>query len=220
MGLLSNLFKWGKVQEKKMSNALENGNEVDFAGQDLEQMEKDYRVVLENMGKIKARKLSLERDVREKKEEITDRMEKAEALLNGGNEELAKKHCEIVEDLETEVGALEGALKQQNDLYVLQEKNKNELKSAVDQAKRDIKIMKTMSDVAKSNESISVVDTSNSTSALSAFQDRKKKMQEKLDVSKAMLEEKHENNSLEAETQKALGKSKGSDLFNKLKNKI
>lgn len=221
MGLLGNLLKWGKVKEKEAADALEKGNEVAFAEQDLGNMEKEFKKVAENLGKIKARKLGLDRDIKEKDEEIKTRTSDAQALLDAGKEELASKHCAIVEDLQIEVATLKNAVKQTKELLTVQEKNKDQLKDAIDQARRDIKMMKTMSDVVKSNESLSVVDVGGTTSALSSFQARKKKMQERLDISKIATEEKFSSTttSLDDETAKALGKTKGSSLLEQLKNK-
>lgn len=180
-------------------------------------MQKDYQVTIGNVGKVKARVLALDRDIKTEEEEVKQRTADAETLLGQGKEALATRICAKIEAKQQEVDTFKGARKQQKDMLTGLEKTRDQIKDAVDEATNQLKMMKTMQDVTKANESLATVSVSGSKSALASFQERKNKLQARMDESRLINEQ--QTDSLEDEIDQALDRSKGSDLLAKLKAK-
>lgn len=216
MKLFKSLVSWGKAKDTELANKLEEKHEVEFAQQDLEAMERDLAAAIKALGDIKARLMGMERDIKEKETEITDRTDKARQLKAKEMTDLALKQCAIIEDVTATVEVLRNSYTDLKAHYEAQLENKNKLQSSVEEARRSIKLMKTMRDVAQSNESLTTIKVGGASSALEKFQARKKRLQERLDSSKAILDEQSSGDRLDEETEKALGNQKGSSLFDSL----
>jgi len=216
MKLFKSLVAWGKAKDTELANKLEEKHEVEFAEQDLENMEKDLSAAIKALGDIKARLMGMERDIKEKETEIADRTEKARQLKAKDMMDLAMKQCAIIEDVTATVEVLRNSYTDLKAHYETQLENKNKLQSSVEEGRRSIKLMKTMRDVAQSNESLTTIKVGGASSALEKFQARKKRLQERLDSSKAILDEQSTGDRLDEETEKALGNQKGSSLFDSL----
>ena len=216
--LFKSLFGLAKAKQSEAAEAIEDKNRVSFAKQDIEEVEKKLRESRVAVGNIKGRVMGLEREVKEKKDEAADRETKAKALKEAGKTDLAKQQwnirCELIDEVET----LKISLSQLKKTYEQQKVNVGELEGNLNAMKRSLQRMKTMDEVKKSNEAISAVDTSGSTSALEKFREREKKMQQELNTSTALMEEgKDATMSLDKATEKALtGGVKDSDGFDAL----
>jgi len=210
-----------KAKDHEAAEAIEDANIVSFAMSDLEEMRSELQKCVKNLGQIKGVILTYKDEITDLKKEMKDRTAKAEALLGAGNEDLATKQCAVVETMQSEVEAKSQALKMQEDLYVKQETNKNTLQDQIQAAESEVRLMKTMDDVTKSNESLSAVNLAGAQSASERFKDKRKKMQQKMNTSTALAEEasKTGEGALDNATEAALGSSKGSDLLAKLKAK-
>lgn len=221
MALFKALGGWLKAKDREAAEAIENQNLTEFAKNDLEAMQGELRKVTQNLGSIKGRTKTMEDEIKEKKTEIKDRTAKAEQLIAADKEELAAKQCAIIETMQAEVEALTDALKQQQQLYNTQVTNRDKLRESIQACESELRLMKTQEEVTKSNEALATVNVDGAQSAVSKFQERRKKMQERLNTSQALAEEQQasSNDSLDAETAAALGQSKGSALLEKLKAK-
>lgn len=217
MGLFKTLINLGKAKSDEAAEKIENDNAVAFAKQDLTAMEEDLRKARLGLGTVKAKVMGLERDIKQKNDEIATRTATVKELKAAEKVELAKKNWSIVSGLKDEVSLLETSLAQFQTNFEQQQKNVAQLEANYGEAKRSLQMMKTMDEVKKSNESLSTVDTSGSASAVARFQDRKKKMQEELDKSQAILEASADGSTdIDAETAAALGKVDRQDEFDNL----
>ena len=217
MGLFKTLIKFGKAKSDDAAEKIESENAVSFAKQDIAAMEEDLRKARLGLGTVKAKVMGLERDIKQKNDEITARTATVKELKAADKVELAKKNWSIVSGLKDEVSLLETSLTQFQANFEQQQKNVAQLEANYGEAKRSLQMMKTMDEVKKSNESLSTVDTTGSASAVARFQDRKKKMQEELDKSQAILEASADGSKdLDAETAAALGKVDRQDEFDNL----
>jgi len=220
MGLLKTLFNYGKVKSNEAAEKIENSdsNRIGFAKQDLADMETQLREARAGLGRIKAKLMGFEREIKEKNSEIETRTATVKQLKEANKIALAKKNWEVVVGLKDEVEVLEASRKQFQANYDQQKANVYKLESNLSEAKRSLKMMQTMNDVKKSNEALTTIDTSGSESCLSRFEARKKKMQEDLDASIAMLEEQSAGSTddLDVQSAKALGTVKGQDEFDAL----
>ena len=97
------------------------------------------------------------------------------------------------------------------------EESKSALESNIQQCKNDLEIMKTQKEVTDANKTLVNVDTGKSGSAVERFKERRRKLDEQLRVSAAMVEQVKPSESLAAQADKALGKTPGSALLEKLK---
>ena len=78
--------------------------------------------------------------------------------------------------------------------------------------------MKTQKEVTDANKSLVHISADSSGSAVEKFKSRRKKLQEDLRISSAMVEETQDHaTSLQEKADKLLGTDKGSVLFEKLK---
>jgi len=218
MGLFKTLINLTKVKSAEAAEKIEDTNRVGFAKQDLSDMETQLRESRAGLGRVKAKLMGFERDIKEKNGEIENRTSTVKQLKTAGKIDLAKRNWEIVVDLKDEVGILEASKKQFQGNYDQQKANVEKLEKNLSEAKRSLKMMQTMQDVKNSNEALTSVDTSGSESALSRFERRQKKMQEELDTSTAILEEQNTGSSddLDAQSAKALGTVKGQSEFDLL----
>jgi len=218
MGLFKTLIGLGKVKSAEAAEKIEDTNRVGFAKQDLAGMETQLREARAGLGRVKAKLMGFERDIKEKSTEIETRTATVKQLKEANKVTLAKKNWEIVVGLKDEVEVLSASQKQFQGNYTQQKANVEKLESNLSEAKRSLKMMQTMQDVKNSNEALTTVDTSGSESCLSKFEERKKKMQEELDTSTAMLEEQNAGSAedLDAQSAKALGTVKGQDEFDAL----
>lgn len=221
MGLFKSLLGLAKAKSDEAAQKIEDENATAFAKQDLEKMKEDRSKVIANLGQIKGRLMSLKDDIKEKEKEIKDRTAKATQLLEAGKEDLAQSQCARVEGIQDEVNMLKDSLKTQEQLCSEQERNLSDLTATIQDCENQMRTIKTMEDVRKSNDSLAAVDIHGSMSAAAKFQERRKRMKEKLNASRATAEAQRMGTSseLDERTNEALGNSKGSALLEKLKAK-
>jgi phage shock protein A len=107
---------------------------------------------------------------------------------------------------------------QQEKLLAQQEETKDTLESHMQECKNELEIMKTQQDVTNGNQTLVHVNAGSSGSAVEKFKERRRKLDEKLAFSSAMVEQSQDHaTSLAEKADKVLGTSKGSTLFDKMK---
>ncbi len=219
MKVLQSVMRWFKAKDAKMAEAIEKENEVAFAEQDLDGMRKDFTQVSNNVGEVKASIAGLKRDLLEKKRQTENLESDARALLDKNKESLAVQLCAQIETLEQESQVYESSIAQQENMLKTLEKKRNELKAAVGQAESSLRMMQTMDSVTRASEKISSVRVGNTTSALSRFKNREKRLQSRLDKATAMNEMSVEDSGggLKNEVDEALGRGQGSSVLARLK---
>jgi phage shock protein A len=219
MALLKTLGGWFRAKDRVASEKIEDSNIVEFAKNDLEDMEKDYTAVEENIGHIKARISQLNGEIKDINDQISVNTNKATQLVAKKTPEadsLAQQICGAIEALEKKLEINKQALAQQEGLLTQQEEVKNTLEEHMQECKNELEIMKTQKDVTEGNQTL--VDVNAHGSSVERFKERRKKLEEKLAFSSAMVKQTQEHSvSLAEKADKVLGTSKGSALFEKLK---
>lgn len=223
MALLKTVGGWFRAKDRQASEKIEQTNIVEFAKNDLEDMEKDLRSVHENIGHVKARIAQVNMDIKDIEEQISNNTSKAELLLAKGTpdaESLAQQMCSAVESLDQKLAMNKQALAQQEKLLVQQKATEASLEQHIQECKNELDLMKTQKEVTEANKTLVHVSADSSGSAVEKFKERRKKLQEDLNYSTAMVEETQEHaTSLEDKADRLLGTNKGSALFEKLKAK-
>jgi len=225
MGLFGKLITLGRVKADEAAEKIEDANQVGFSKQALKEMHQQLNDARQNVGKMKAQKMSIERMLKEQQQELSDNTDKAKQLAAkaeaDGSENLkalalkvAGKCLEIKEQIsetQKQINMVVSNLQQQ-------ETNVSKLNSAVQTAERDIQSMKAMEQVAKSTESLLDISTSGAENALSKFKSGKEKMQRRLDEKQAVLTSQTAGDSMDAEVNAALGNSGDAAAADFLKN--
>lgn len=221
MKVLQSIVRWFKAKDAAAAEAIECEHEVAFAKQDLENMQRDLAQVTNSVGEIKATLAGLKRELLAKERTIANLEEDAKALLDRGKEKLAMKLCADIETVEAEVEVFRNSIQQQENMLQTLGAKRRQLQDAVYQAESSLRMMETMDSVARASEKISTVRVGDSSSALSRFQNRQKRLQQRLDKAKAINELKDEDRgqSLKNEVDSALGRSKGSKVLARLQQK-
>jgi len=219
--LVKNIGRSADAKADAAADEIDKKNSVEFGKQEVNQMKEDLGKANENIGSIKGEILILKEKVKENKSRIKKHEEDAIELDAAGNEALALKHCEQVEMLQSQLEPLQITLKQQEDLLVQQQQNKEGLKKAVQEAESDLMVMKSMRDVTNANAKLSTINTGSSQNALGKFKERKEAMKKDMLKSQAIKEESNADSggSLEAETNAALGTGGASSTLAKLRAK-
>ena len=215
---LKGLFR---VTDRKAAESLENTDPVEFAKNDMEDMNADLLTVQQNLGHIKARMGQLTDDMKEIQDQIDNDTQKAQALIDKktpATDDLAQKLCKEIEGLEQKLAINKQAMEQQEALLKQFEDSKATLEDHIQQCQSDLEIMKTQKEVTDANSTLVTVDTGKSGSAVERFKERRRRLDEKLRVSTAMVEQAKPSESLAAQADKALGTTPGSALFAKLKS--
>lgn len=222
MGLLGRMFNIGKAKVEGAVEAAEDKNAVALAKQDVEEMKKLLNEATVNVGKIKGRIMGYERDLKAKKSEKKDLEEKAVQLLEAGAEEVASEVAIQIEAVEAEVSTLTAALAQQKNLEKQHSDTQNTLRQKINQAESQMRQLQTMNEVEKANAALTEVNQDGANSALSRFENRLKKQQERLDASTATIQAQKDASpeALDDKINAALGKSAGSDTLARLKAKM
>ncbi len=222
MKLIKSIKRWIIAKDMEASEEIERGHEIQFAKQDLDAIKKDMASVTSNVGTIKSNILKLKREKTEM-EAAKDQHEKdAIALIKLGKEGLAERHAGKIEGLEKRIALLEDSIKQQDNLLKIQQRQREKLSTALNEAESSMKMMESMNAVAKSTEKVSQVKLNDTSSALSRFKDRQSRIQERLDRAQSIEEtiEESSGTALDRETEEALGRAGGSDVLARLKAKI
>jgi len=221
LGIFKIFSNTARVIDAKASERAEkiaSDNAVSFGKQDVEKMNIELGKVNENIGNIKGEIALSEDRIKGIKAEIKKHDRDATELAEV-NEDLAMKHCEASERLESQLEPFEIALQTQKEALEEQISAKDELKNAVMQAESDLVTMKAYEDAAKANENLISINTGSGTNAVADFAKRKEEMKKRLIKSRAMKEASGGGDDLAAETKKALGTSGGMSRLEKLKAK-
>lgn len=220
MKILQTIVRWFKAKDAEMAEKIESEHEVAFAKQDLESMQRDLAKVTNSVGEVKATIAGLKRDLAEKQRMIANLEDDARALLARGKEKLAAKLCADIETLELEAEVFAQSIEQQENMLTTLEKKRRQLQEAVHQAESSLRMMETMDAVARASDKISSVKVGDTASALTRFQNRRQRLQKRLDKAKALAEIQAEERgeSLKAEVDAALGRHKGARVLERLKN--
>lgn len=218
MGILTGLKKLFVAKSNEAEQAIEDKNIISFSEQDLRVMNEELNKAKGNYGSMKATLLQIERDKASKEAELATRISQAKALnADPTKGELAVKVAGQCLSIKEEIAALT----QQQTMFTgkveQQRKNVETITESISQAKRDLQFMKAQDQVTKSTESLSSVNTDGVQSTLSKFNERKQKMQHKMDKADAMLEAETSNN-LDSQIESALGgkKAQAQDFLNSL----
>jgi len=221
MGLVKTLGGWFHAKDRQTAEKIEDSDPVEFAKNDLEEMNKDLTTVHENIGHVKARIATINDDIKEINDQIANNTTKAKLLIDKGTpdaEALAKQMCSAVSALNAKLDINKDALAQQEKLLVQQQETEATLEGHIQECTNELSIMKTQKEVTDGNNTLVHVDAGASGSAVEKFHDRRKKLQEQLAMSTAMVEETQKHSeSLDAKADKLLGVDKGSSLFDSLK---
>ena len=219
LGRIKNVFV---AKSNKVVSDIEDRNAVELGKLDIQNIQKDLNTVVENLGAIKGRIKTLERDTATHKQEVSDLETKAQQLLEAKNEELAGQVCAKIDLIEKEIEANEALLKQQRELLTKHDKNRDTLQQRLEQAKASQNILATMDEVQKSNEALISINPNSAESAVQKFENRLEKKRAELDKSEATLEVQEESSpdSLDKKVDEALGKTPGGDTLARLKAKM
>jgi len=222
MGLLKRIGNIFVAKSNAAVEKAEDANAVELGKLDIQKMEQDVNSVITNLGAIKGRIKTLEREIAEHKDEVKDLEEKAEALLNAKNEDLAGQVCAKIHLLNKEIENSEAIRKQQQDLCVKHEKNRDTLQQKLDMAKSNLSMLSSLDAVEKSNANLIKVNPDGAESALQNFEKRLEKKKQALEQSEATLEvqEASSPESLDKKIDEALGKKPGGDTLARLKAKM
>lgn len=219
MKLIASISRWMKAKDADASEKIERGQEVEFAKQDMEKMKKDLAVITSNVGTIKSTITRLRRELTEMQREKEKREKDAVALLEAGNEELAKRHAVRIEALETSIQTTEAAIDQQEGMLATQQAQRKKYMDTVGEAENSLRLMESMDAVAKSTEKITAIKVEGTSNALASFKERQKRIQQRLDKASAIQEiaEEESGDALEKETEAALGRTAGSATLERLR---
>jgi len=222
MGLLGRMFNIGKAKVEGAVEIAEDKNAVGLAKQDVAEMKKLLNEATANVGKIKGRIMGYERDLKAQRQEKKDLEEKAIKLMEAGAEDVAEEVAVKIESVEAEIETLSAALKQQQALEKQHSYSQNSLRQKIQQAESQMRQLQTMSEVEKANAALTEVNQDGANSALSRFESRLNKQQERLDASTATLQAQKEASpeALDDKINSALGKKAGSDTLARLKAKM
>lgn len=219
MGIF-NLFKTGKTlvggKADQAAQAIEDADPILFAEQDIKKMSDELKVAQSNVAKMKASKMQIERDMKELQDELKTRKEQGSQLKQAGKTAPLTKVVERIGLLMDELAPLESSLKTTKGYLKQHEDNTIKLKSAVDEATRDLRSLKAMAQVTKSTEALAEVSTAGADSALAKFKERKRKQQNRLDEATALMETQNAGDDLDEDIDKALGNSKQKDILDSL----
>jgi len=217
--LFKNLGRASDAKAQKVADVIDDKNSVEFAKQDVEKMRKQLADCNSNIGTLKGEISVNESRINDLKLQIKKHDEDAVALDLAGKQDLAAKHCEAAEIIESQIKSLETALQTHKDVLGDQIKSKEELKSALLQSESEIVSLKAMRDAAEANRNLTQISTSSGTSALADLKRRREAAEKDLIKSRAIKEESSNKDSLSDETEKALGRSGGLSRLERLKAK-
>ena len=202
MGLLNGLKKLFVAKSNEAEQKIEDANIISFSEQDLRTMTDELAKAKNNYGTLKATQKGIERDKATKEAELSTRITQTKALKEQGKTDLAIQVAEKCVGIKEEIAALEQQRVMITGKVEQQQKNVDIITANIDQAKRDLQFMKAQDQVIKSTESIAQVNTQGNT--LSKFNERKEKMQQKMDKADAILEAETSSN-LDNKVEEALG---------------
>lgn len=219
--LVKNIGRSADAKASAAADKIDKKNSVEFGKQEVSQMKEDLGKTNENIGSLKGEIIILKEKIKETRARIKKHEEDATELDASGKEALALKHCEQVDILMGQVEPLQLTLKQQEDLLEQQQQNKEKLKKAVQEVESDLMVMKSMRDVTNANAKLSTISTGSNQSALNKFKERKEAMKKDMLKSQAIREESEADSgdSLEAETNAALGTGGASSTLERLRAK-
>jgi len=222
MGIFKRISNIFVARSNAAVEKAEDANAVELGKLDIQKMEQDVNSVITNLGAIKGRIKTLEREISEHKSEVKDLEAKAEALIAAKNEELAGQVCAKIDLLNKEIETSETIKKQQQDICVKHERNRDTLQQKLDMAKSNLNMLSSLDAVEKSNANLIKVNPDGAESALQNFEKRLEKKKQALEQSEATLEvqEASSPESLDKKIDEALGKKPGGDTLARLKAKI
>jgi len=223
-GVFSRLFNMGKAGVNEAMDAMEKGREYELAKVDLDELRKDEARALEAEGTVRGAILTLQRELEQATGEAQKFEQQAMSLLEGDPEDsqgLAQRNAARAEELEGNATALQAQIGEQKKLLEEAVSRREEIQAAVKTAENDLKLMNSMASVRKSTEK-AVRGLPGRSNAMERLQERKKKMQQEMDVTRAMSEVQKEvsGDALQKQTEAALGVRPGADKMAALRAKM
>lgn len=222
MGILSGLKKLLVAKSNEAEQAIEDKNIISFSEQDIRTMNEELTKAKTNYGNMKATLAGIERDKASKEAELATRVGQAKALkaqaeADPKKGELALKVAEQCIAIKEDIAGLEQQRVLISGKVEQQMANVEKLTESISQAKRDLQFMKAQDQVTKSTEALSSVNTDGVQSTLSKFNERKAKMQHRMDKAEAMVEAETSTN-LDSQIESALGgkKAQSQDFLDSL----
>ena len=188
MGLFKNVKTFLKGKSNEAADVIEDKNRIMFAKESLNDMQDQLRNAQQNLGKIKAQLMGIERDVNKKNEEHDLWIEKARVLKVQEKMDLAMQCAQKAVDIKSEIESLESQKKMIVGHVTQQEANVTKLRTSIDSAKRQFQSMKAMDQVSKSTESLLDINVTGVDNALSKFEEYNRRTQADLDEKSALLE--------------------------------
>jgi len=223
-GVFSRLFNMGKAGVNETMDAMEKGHEYELAKVDLDELRKDEARTLEAEGTVRGAILTLQREQEQASGEARKFEQQAMSLLESDPEDpqgLAQRNAARAEELEGNASALQVQIGEQKKLLEEAVSRREEIQAAVKTAENDLKLMNSMASVRKSTEK-AVRGLPGRSNAMERLQERKKKMQQEMDVTRAMSEVQKEvsGDALQKQTEAALGVQPGADKMAALRAKM
>lgn len=223
-GVFSRLFNLGKSGVNEAMDAMEKGREYELAKVDLDELRTDEARALEAEGTIRGAILTLQRELEGMTTESQKFEGQAMSLLERDPEDaqgLAQRNAARAEELEGNAAALRAQIEEQKKLLEEAVSRREEIQGAVKTAENDLKLMNSMASVRKSTEK-AVRGLPKRSNAMARLQERKKKMQQELDVTRAMSQVQKEvsGDALQKKTEAALGVRPGADKMAQLREKL
>ena len=223
-GVFSRLFNMGKAGVNETMDAMEKGHEYELAKVDLDELRKDEARTLEAEGTVRGAILTLQREQEHASGEAQKFEQQAMSLLGSDPEDsqgLAQRNAARAEELEGNAAALQVQIGEQKKLLEEAVSRREEIQAAVKTAENDLKLMNSMASVRKSTEK-AVRGLPGRSNAMERLQERKKKMQQEMDVTRAMSEVQKEvsGDALQKQTEAALGVRPGADKMAALRAKM
>lgn len=206
MSFLSKLFTAFRGAANDVGETIVDTQAMRILEQEVRDAKKHLDEAKENLAKVIAEQIGIERDIKRLKKSLEEYEGYAIQALDKGDEKLAEEIAEKVADLENELNTQQSVLEDYNS-------NINTLKQNIRDAERNIKSIEREISVVKTTDSVQKANTaaatkfSGSTSSLRTATDSleriKKKQQQKADQMKAAMELQQEES--------------GGDLQNKLR---
>jgi phage shock protein A len=189
MGLLSQLFTAFRGGANELGEAIVDTQAIRILEQEVRDAKKHLDEAKENLAKVIAEQMGVERDIKRLKKSIEDYEGYAIQALDKGDDKLAEEIAEKVADLENELIALQSVLEDYNTSI-------NTLKQHIREAERQIKSMEREISVVKTRESVQKANTAAATkfsgstlrTASDSLERIKRKQQQKADQMTAAME--------------------------------
>ena len=199
MGLFSKLLTAFRGATTEASEAILDTQAMRILEQEVRDAKKHLDEAKENLAKVIAEQMGVEREIKRLQKSIEEYEEHAVQALDKGENQLAEEIAEKIADWENELNAQQQVLENYNSSISTLKQHIKDTEHNLKSMEREINVVKTTESVQKANAA-TAPKLSGSTSALRKASDSleriKKKQQQKADQTKAARElQQQESNS-------------------------